>query len=70
MKTQKVLTKRLTRKQSINANCKDCIYDPASAGTWRQQVAACPVTTCALYDWRPLPFRALLLASKSALVTA
>ena len=70
MKTQKELTKRLTRKQAINANCKDCIYDPVSAGTWRQQVAACPVTTCALYDWRPLPFRSSVLASNTAMLAA
>lgn len=64
------LAKKLTRKQSINKNCKECIYDPASAGTWRQQVAACAITTCALYDWRPLPFRASVLAPKTAILAA
>jgi hypothetical protein len=39
----------------INEKCKDCIYDPASSGTWRQQVALCRVKSCALYDVRPKP---------------
>lgn len=70
MNNYKQLVVRLTRKHAINKNCKDCIYDPVSAGTWRQQVEACPVTTCTLYDWRPLPFRASVLASKPAMTTA
>ena len=66
MKTYEKLVTKLTRKQAINKNCKDCIYDPASAGTWRQQVEACAVTTCAFYDWRPLPFRSSILASENS----
>lgn len=48
-------TKRLTRQQSINAFCKDCIYDPFDhgAGTWREQVEACPSTECPLWPYRP-----------------
>lgn len=70
MNIYKKLVTTLTRKQSINKNCKDCIYDSVSAGTWRQQVEACPVTTCALYDWRPLPFKASVLAPTTIMVTA
>lgn len=42
-------------RASINAHCKSCIYDKAEPGTWRQQVEACTVTSCALYPHRPLP---------------
>ena len=44
---------KLTRQQAINAMCKGCIYDPADAGTWRQQVEACKVTACPLHPYRP-----------------
>jgi hypothetical protein len=37
----------------IDQNCKKCIYDSASKGTWRQQVTLCSVKSCALYDVRP-----------------
>lgn len=40
---------------SVNQHCKDCIYDPESKGGWKQQVAACSVRTCALFDVRPQP---------------
>lgn len=48
-------TKRLTRQQAINANCKDCLYDKAEQGTWRMQVEACTIKTCPFYSYRPLP---------------
>ena len=43
-------------RSAINAHCKDCIYDPLDkgAGNWRQQVEACTVTKCALYEFRPV----------------
>lgn len=50
-----------SRKTSIEAMCKQCIYDKADDGTWRAQVEACTCdgrngsTKCALYDVRPLP---------------
>jgi hypothetical protein len=40
---------------AINAQCYDCIYDKSDAGTWRQQVAACPSANCPLYCQRPKP---------------
>ena len=43
----------MTRQQAINAKCKDCIYDPMSEGTWRQQTGACIDTACALHEYRP-----------------
>jgi hypothetical protein len=38
---------------AINAQCYDCIYDKSDAGTWRQQVEACPSINCPLYCQRP-----------------
>lgn len=40
-------------KSAINAMCKTCIYDKAEAGTWREQVENCQVTSCALWEVRP-----------------
>jgi hypothetical protein len=38
---------------AVNAQCYDCIYDESDAGTWRQQVEACPSINCPLYCQRP-----------------
>jgi hypothetical protein len=38
---------------AINAQCYECIYDKSDAGTWRQQVEACPSINCPLYCQRP-----------------
>ena len=46
-----------TRGKAIHAFCKECIYDPKSEGTWRQQVEACPATNCPLYEFRPISER-------------
>lgn len=40
-------------RKAINAKCKDCCYDPADKGTWRQQVTACRVMSCPLHRVRP-----------------
>lgn len=45
---------KLTRQQAINENCKTCIYDPLAGGTHTAQIEACTVTSCALYEYRPL----------------
>lgn len=46
---------KLTRQQAINANCKDCIYDPLSQnGSWLQQVEDCTIESCNLFPYRPL----------------
>lgn len=44
-----------SRAVAIDAQCKGCIYDDRSAGTWREQVAACVSSNCALHTHRPLP---------------
>ena len=43
----------MTRADAIAAKCKECIYDPDEDGTWRQQVRACDIESCALYPIRP-----------------
>ena len=43
-----------TRGKAIHAFCKECIYDPKSQGTWRQQAEACSAMDCPLYDFRPI----------------
>jgi len=45
---------KASRNSAISAKCRDCIYDSEAAGTWRQQVTACPSTGCALWRFRPL----------------
>lgn len=44
---------RASLRGAINANCKDCIYDTASDGSWRKQVENCTVMACSLYLVRP-----------------
>jgi len=48
------IANKLSRKRAIEQNCRDCICDPANAGTWRQQVTLCAVHECALWHWRPV----------------
>lgn len=43
-----------TRGAAIASNCRDCIYDSAATGTWREQVSVCPRTECPLWRFRPL----------------
>jgi len=47
----------MTRQEAIDAKCKDCIFDPAEQGTWRQQVKACDIESCALHQYRPKPYK-------------
>lgn len=48
----KPITSRLA---AINAKCRDCIFDPYAAGSWREQVAACCGAHCPLHPVRPVP---------------
>jgi hypothetical protein len=43
----------MSMRAAINAKCKDCIYDDCAPGNWRQQVAACTISTCSLHPYRP-----------------
>lgn len=48
--------KRRSMRAAINQHCKDCTYDAAfrGGGTWREQVSACGITKCALWELRPI----------------
>ncbi|MBV1899838.1 MULTISPECIES: hypothetical protein [Cycloclasticus] len=50
-------TKRISLRASINAHCKDCLYDPKEKGTWRKQVERCTITQCHLHPVRPKPIK-------------
>ena len=41
-------------KKAISDKCKDCTYDQCAPGTWREQVEACTVKACALWEVRPI----------------
>ena len=41
-------------KKCIQSHCKNCTYDQSSPGTWREQVEACSVISCALWEVRPM----------------
>ena len=41
-------------KKCISNHCKECVYDSAMPGTWREQVEQCAVENCALWAVRPL----------------
>lgn len=45
----------MTYKESCRAMCKACIYDPLSAGTDLEQIAACESSCCPLHHLRALP---------------
>jgi hypothetical protein len=42
-------------RNGIDSYCKWCGSDPVNPGTWREQVAACPATDCALHSIRAMP---------------
>lgn len=53
-------------KKCIEAKCKDCIYDPAAGGTWREQVELCTSEkTCPLWPVRPLTGETMNLNRKA-----
>ena len=46
-------------RKRIDHYCKSCVYDSSAAGTWRQQVSLCAVTSCPLHDVRPKTTRTI-----------
>lgn len=46
---------RRSLRTSIDAKCASCIFDPAAAGRWREQVACCVSANCDLHPVRPVP---------------
>lgn len=53
--SQPTCAKRPSMRTAIDAKCKDCIHDPYQRGNWREQIAACESSNCALHDVRPVP---------------
>ena len=47
----------MTRQKAIEEKCRECIYDELDQGTWRQQVKACDIESCALHPYRPMPYK-------------
>jgi hypothetical protein len=47
------ISRKIGLRAAINRLCRQCLYDPHAAGTWRQQVEACTSSDCALYPVRP-----------------
>ena len=45
---------KLSRKKAMDKMCKDCTYDELDAGTWTQQVEACGIESCSMWEYRPL----------------
>jgi hypothetical protein len=46
----------ISLRRSIDAKCKQCVYDPlCGGGTWREQVAQCTVLACPLWPIRTGP---------------
>lgn len=45
---------KLTIKQAVEQNCFDCTYDPLDVGSKHQQTENCTITTCALWEFRPV----------------
>ncbi|AZI36526.1 hypothetical protein [Caenibius tardaugens] len=48
-------SQRTSLRAAINERCRECIVDPLSRGSWREQVAACVSSNCALHAVRPVP---------------
>lgn len=46
---------RISLRNAVNAHCKACIYDREAGGGWREQVADCVSSNCALHPVRPVP---------------
>ena len=62
---------KLSPLKAIHAHCKGCIYDPKAGGSWVEQVEACTVTKCELYDHRKLTSktRAILREKELAMLS-
>lgn len=45
--------KGVSLRHAVNEACKQCVVDPCSPGTWKQQVTLCSVEKCPLWNVRP-----------------
>lgn len=48
-------TNRPSLRKAVNAQCRECLYDPVQRGAWREQIAACASANCSLHPVRPVP---------------
>ena len=62
-------TMKKSSKKAIANHCKECIYDPLSDGTWRQQFQACTITKCHLYEFRPITLKSINLRRENILAS-
>jgi len=44
-------------RQVLDKHCKACIYDETNGGSWRSQVEACSVESCAWWPHRAKSFK-------------
>ena len=56
---------KMSRTKALNEHCKNCIYDKAADGTWREQVENCTSQHCALWQHRPMTMATVNLHRKS-----
>lgn len=56
---------KMSRTKALNEHCRNCIYDKAVPGTWREQVEACTSQHCALWQHRPVTMATVTLHRKS-----
>lgn len=61
------MTIRKSPRQAIAAYCRGCIYDPLckGEGNWKDQVEACTITSCELYEHRPVSAKTKCLLKAS-----
>jgi hypothetical protein len=45
----------VSRTSRIEEYCRNCGYDETAPGTFLEQIATCPVVSCALRPVRPMP---------------
>ena len=50
----------------VNAFCVTCTFDDLQPGTWKQQIEACTVKSCPLWDVRPCSKSNSLLTTKGS----
>jgi hypothetical protein len=55
---------KMSRTKALNEHCKNCIYDKAADGTWREQVENCASQHCALWQHRPMTVATINLQRK------
>lgn len=42
----------------IDAKCRDCVYDSEEPGTWVEQIEACQISDCPLWEIRKVSVKA------------